>query len=773
MFNNDEEQIFVETDLSQEKNLGEKILQNLNPVQIDAVNNLKGPLLILAGAGSGKTRVLTHRIANLLWHGVSPYKILAITFTNKAASEMKIRAEKLIGSKARNVWISTFHSFCARILREEIAVTDIYKKNFVIYDSSDSQAVIRECIKQLGLDPEKFSNVASKISHAKDRLMDAEHYREHVLQRESVSDFDNHVVNIYRLYEKKLIENNALDFDDLIFITVKILAEHEDIREKYQDKFEYILVDEYQDTNQAQYALTKYLAAKHENICVVGDADQSIYGWRGADFRNILNFNNDYPNATIIKLEQNYRSTKYILAAANGLIDKNLNRPEKNLWTDNMQGEKVKFIHCLSDKSEAAFVSKEIRRLVERENYLYKEIAILYRTNAQSRVLEEKFIQAEIPYKIVGGLKFYDRKEIKDILAYLRLILNPYDNISFMRIINVPRRGLGPINMNRLVNFSEENEIPIFDIITNEESLYRVGGLTPKSKDTLRSFAMLIKSLAERANTLQLDVFINAVLNESGYLAALKEGEEGQKPENISRVENLGAFVNSAAEFASLNPDASLEDFLSSVALISDADTVEEEESRVSMMTIHTAKGLEFPVVFITGLEEGLFPHSNSLMDAEKLEEERRACYVAITRAEKLLYLTAACERKNFGRTYDAAMSRFVKEIPLDCLKSISERHSGGALYGKSAAAMRAHNLYLKERGLSLPATNVESVKLPEPKKDDRPAIDWNVGDQVKHKKWGFGTVMAVDEEKVTIYFSDPEIGEKTLRSKVAPIEKL
>lgn len=773
---NDEEQYFEPLDLSQVAQPVEEILKGLNPQQVEAVNCLQGPLLIMAGAGSGKTKVLTCRIANLLAHGVSPYKILAITFTNKAAQEMKNRAEKMIGEQAKNVWLSTFHSFCARILRIEIEQTNVYRKNFVIYDTGDSQAVIKECVKQLNLDTDRFSNVLNKISDAKNKLMDAAHYREYIFQREHVSDFDKNVAVIYQLYEKKLIENNALDFDDLIFVTVKLFRDNEEVRQKYQEKFQYILIDEYQDTNMAQYILTKYLAAVHENICVVGDSDQSIYGWRGADYRNILNFEHDYPNATVITLEQNYRSTKIILAAANKLIQNNSERYEKNLWTDNEQGEKIKFIHCLSDRSEAAFVAKEIRRLVTKENYLYKDIAILYRTNAQSRVLEEKFMQSEIPYVIFGGLKFYDRKEIKDILAYLRLVLNPRDNVSFMRVVNVPRRGLGPINMNRLVDFAEQEGVSIFDIVVDEEKLEEVPQLSPKSKNSLRDFVALIVKFSQSQEKMKLHELINALLEESGYLAALKEGEEGSKPENISRVENLSAFVNSAVEFSSLNPDANLDDFLSNVALITDLDTMgEDEESKVSMMTIHSAKGLEFPIVFVTGMEEGLFPHSNSLMERENLEEERRACYVAMTRAEKLLYMTAACERKTFGKTYDSSVSRFMKEIPMDCLNSVSERHAGGgALYGKSAAAQRAHNLYLKERGLSLPSAEDKNKNvLPAPKKVERPAINWQVGDMVQHKKWGLGTVINVDENNVTIHFSNPEIGEKTLKSKVAPIEKV
>ena len=744
--------------------------KDLNPMQAEAVRSLEGPLLVMAGAGSGKTRVLTYRTANLLANDVPPYKILAITFTNKAAAEMKSRAEKLIGLTAAKVWISTFHSFCARLLRNDINVMESYNSNYIIYDTGDSAAVIRECLKELKLDEERFANVSSKISEAKNNLLTAAQYREKVLSNaDGFSNFERNLIKIYELYEKKLIENNALDFDDLIFVTIRLLRENPDVLEKYQERFKYILIDEYQDTNVAQYVLTKMLAAKYKNICVVGDGDQSIYGWRGADMRNILNFEKDYPEAKVVLLEQNYRSTQKILDAANGVIHHNSERIEKNLWTENEVGEKVHFVQCMSDKTEAAYVAREVRRLVTSENFMYKEIAILYRTNAQSRALEEKFMQAEIPYIIVGGQKFYERKEIKDILAYLRLIVNPQDNMSFLRIINVPRRGFGPINIARLTEFSAQNDITIFDAVSVEETLHRVPQLSPRIRQHLRDFCQMIFRFGETKNDMPLSDFINKVLDETGYMAMLKEGDDADKPESISRVENLGAFINAAAEFATSNENATLEEFLNHVALLTDLDEVKSDESRVSLMTIHSAKGLEFPVVFITGMEEGLLPHANSVSDHEKVEEERRICYVAMTRAEKKLYITAAEERKNFGRTYDAKISQFVKEIPRDSISGVSEKNAG---------ADTAHHLASSSHKSAAVKTTFVPAATPAPKNyapktPEHPKIVWNIGEKVKHKKWGTGTVTKFDGNYLTIDFEDTAIGRKILKAVAAPVEKV
>ena len=758
----------------------EKILAGLNPPQVEAVNYLEGPLLVMAGAGSGKTKVLTCRIANLLAHGVKPWNILAITFTNKAANEMKSRAEKMIGAPARSVWLSTFHSLCARLLRREIDITGILKRNFTIYDAADSQVILNECIKKLGLDPERFNGVSARISAAKNNLQNAAQFREYILRKENTGDYDIGVANIYETYEKKLIENNALDFDDLIFYMVKIFREHPEILDKYQEQFRYILIDEYQDTNAAQYELTKLLAAKYKNICVVGDADQSIYGWRGANMQNILDFEQDYPEAKTILLEQNYRSTKQILNAANAVIEHNRNRKEKVLWTENETGNKINFIHCLSDRSEAAFIAREIRRLITYENAHYNDIAILYRTNAQSRAFEEKFMTADIPYLIVGGTKFYERKEVKDIVAYLRLIVNPRDDISFLRVVNVPRRGIGPINLERLTDFAAQRDLAIFDVVVAGNMLDQVPQLSPKCKQKLREFAMMIMYFSTGT---PVAAVVEAVLKESGYLASLTEGEDAEKPENISRAENLSSFVNGAKEFADTNPDASLEDFLSHIALVADVDSLDETKSLVSLMTIHAAKGLEFPIVFLAGAEEGLLPHSNSTSTYSELEEERRACYVAMTRAEKSLYITAAGERKAFGRAYESQISRFVGEIPSECMASFSERNPSSSNFRQSmdanraAAAAAAHTQTASAAPAepkAPPAPPKREPKIPLPSaKPVKAPVDWQTGDKLSHRKWGVGTVMEVSGDNLTVSFANPEYGTKNIKASVAPVEKV
>mgnify|MGYP002626446614 CR=1 FL=1 len=699
-------------------------------------------------------------------HGVQPYNILAITFTNKAANEMKSRAEKMIGESAKKVWLSTFHSFCAKLLRFEIEVTGTYKKNYLIYDTTDSQKILNDCVAKLNLDAERFKHAAAAISSLKNKLIDAAKYREMIFNKVDSNDFERNLVNVYELYEKKMIEINALDFDDLIFVMVKIFRDHPEILEKYQERFKYILIDEYQDTNMAQYILTKYLVAKYKNICVVGDADQSIYGWRGADMQNILNFEEDYPKAKVILLEQNYRSTKTIIQAANGVIENNVNRKEKVLWTDNETGSKINFIHCLSDRAEAAFIAREIRRLVTYENVQYKEIAILYRTNAQSRAFEEKFMQTDIPYIIVGGIKFYERKEIKDILAYLRLIENPHDDISFLRVVNVPRRGIGPINLERLTAFAAERDLSIFDVVISNNLLEQVPQLSPKCKQKLREFALMLVYFSNAKDGLTISALVQAVLKESGYLAALAETEDSDKPENVARVENLSSFVNGTKEFDETTENPTLEDFLNHVALVADIDSLDEENSRVSLMTIHSAKGLEFPIVFVAGLEEGLLPHSNSMIYSNELEEERRACYVAMTRAEKKLYLTAAAERRTFGRSYESHISRFVAEVPQEIMSSFSERNPGSSNFLQSIAAIK------NSANKNFAASSRESKlsKLTAPKTTN--VIEWKVGDKVKHQKWGVGTVMAIDGNTLTINFANPEIGEKKLKAAVAPISK-
>lgn len=731
---------------------------DLNPEQRKAVECLDGALLIMAGAGSGKTRVLTYRIANMIAQGISPWNILAITFTNKAANEMKTRAEKLIGSPARDIILSTFHSFCARLLRREIEVTGRFTRNFTICDAGDSKNLIKQCVNELNLSDTKFDNAHIKISDLKGELIDPAQFKQKLIY--SGNSYEANLLQIYELYQKKLQENNALDFDDLIFMTVKIFRKFPEVLNKYQERFKYISIDEYQDTNVAQYVLTNLLAAKYKNLCVVGDADQSIYGWRGADMRNILNFKHDYPNARVILLEQNYRSTKTILRAANAVIQNNVDRVPKNLWTKNAVGEKIKFVHCESDLLEAFTVAKEIRRLVDYEHFSYNEIALLYRTNSQSRLFEERFMREEIPYIIIGGLKFYDRKEIKDILAYLHVIANPRDDLHLMRIINVPRRGLGSTNLNRLAEFAAAQGLSIMEVVSNAELLYQVQGLNQRFRAGIREFAAMMMSFAESARSLPIDKLIVTVLNESGYMRMLRESSEDGKLENVSREENLGAFVDAAKEFVELNLDGMLEDFLNHVALITDLDTLAEEDSRVKLMTVHAAKGLEFPVVFIVGMEDGLFPHANALYDEATLEEERRACYVAITRAQKKLYITAAMERMFFGKKRDQDVSRFVQEIPYTYLEGFGTRP---ATVPKKTYQPSSYK----------PPTAHRAAQMSTSVKQSAPSVTFNVGDMINHKKWGLGTVMAIDGGKITIAFANPEYGTKILAVQVAPINKV
>lgn len=735
-----------------------EIFKDLNPEQRKAVDCIDGPLLIMAGAGSGKTRVLTCRIANLIAQGIPPYNILAITFTNKAANEMKARAEKLIGSPAKNIILSTFHSFCARLLRREISITNKFNSNFAIYNSSDSKSLIKQCVSELNLDSDFFANVNLKISDFKNNLIDPEHCREVISSRDAL--YKANVQNIYKLYQKKLQENNALDFDDLIFETVKIFKTYPEVLEKYRERFQYISIDEYQDTNVAQYVLTNLLAEKYKNLCVVGDADQSIYGWRGADMSNILNFEKDYPSARVILLEQNYRSTKTILNAANSVIKNNFDRKPKNLWTKNEGGEKIKFIRCEDDGAEAAIVAGEIRRLVNYEGFRYNDIALLYRTNAQSRMFEEKFMHAGIPYIIIGGLKFYDRKEIKDIVAYLHVIANPRDNIHLMRIINTPRRGLGATSIQRLTEFADGLGLSVLEVVADKNLLGQVEGLTSKFRASIKNFAAMIMSFTESAKNSPVDKLIKSILVESGYLQMLRADRENGKEENISREENLGEFVDSAKEFTELNPDGTLQDFLNHVALITDLDNIDEKEARVKLMTVHAAKGLEFPVVFIVGMEEKLFPHANSLEDDAELEEERRACYVALTRAEKKLYITSAAERTSFGKRKEQEISRFVLEIPRDCIEG-------------NLPAPAKKKVSSTPKSTYRPPTAYRSVQSKPAEKKSEPSVTWRLGDRLNHKKWGLGTIMEVKGSIITVSFANPEIGIKKLMATIAPINKI
>ncbi len=754
------------------------IFHGLNPAQKTAVEHIDGPLLIMAGAGSGKTKVLTCRIANLLAHGVSPYSILAITFTNKAAAEMRERVDHMIGQGARNVWLSTFHSFCARFLRREIEATGLYKSNFVIYDTSDTQNLIKACLKEMNLDDKQYSpnSVLSAISNAKNALIGPKAY-----EMTAERFYEQKIAEIYRLYTKKLRENNALDFDDLLMISVVLLEEHEEIRARYQNRFRYILVDEYQDTNGAQYKLTKLLAEGHRNLCVVGDADQSIYGWRGADIRNILDFEKDYPEAKVIKLEQNYRSTRIILSAANEVIGCNRNRRKKELWTENPMGDGITRYEAMDERDEARFIANTIAEQKASGHASYGDMAILYRTNVQSRVLEEGLMQAGIPYTMVGGLKFYDRKEIKDILAYLRVIYNPLDSVSLLRIINVPKRGLGATSINKLTEYAAENGLTFFDIISNSEILESVPGLSARAKNSLEKFSVLIFELLGLQAKLSLEEFVDHVMKDSGYLAEL-EGEK-QKPEVQSRLDNLKEFIGVVKEFQSSEESTTLEDFLSQVSLVSDIDHADLEEDRVTLMTFHSAKGLEFPIVFMAGMEEGIFPHVRTLMEEKEIEEERRTCYVGITRAQKKLYMTYARMRTIFGRMNMNPISRFMEEIPEKCFDDTGTRE-GVRFKGTPKSAFEVMQEMQNRRNAPQAKTAPQRRNFSEAKATGaggsgviRPdvSIQWSVGDKAQHGKFGIGTVISVkgSGEETELKIAFPGQGIKGFTQKYAPIAKV
>ena len=730
------------------------IFDTLNDRQCEAVKHTEGPLLITAGAGSGKTKVLTCRIAHLLELGVAPYRILAITFTNKAAKEMKERVTNLVGAQADSIWLSTFHSFCAKLLRFEVDGFHGYTRNFTIYDSSDQLVLVKDCLKKLNLDDKQFMprSVLGTISSAKNVLMDAKAFAA------KASDFyEQKVADVYALYQEKLRENNAVDFDDLLFLAVRLLQEKEDVREKYQSRFQYILVDEYQDTNHAQYALTKILAARWRNICVVGDADQSIYAWRGADIRNIIDFTRDYPDAASIKLEQNYRSTKTILHAANAVIDNNESRPKKTLWTENPAGNKIIHYQAQTEHDEADYIAGVIYNRHEISHEPYGDMAILFRTNAQSRVLEEKLMRYAIPYTMVGGTKFYDRKEIKDVLAYLRLLYNPEDSLSLTRIINVPKRNIGATTMEHVAAYAEEQGISLFEALSSTDEI----PVTKRARTSLENFAAMIFDLLNDIEGKDVLSLIETVIKQTGY-GDMLDKEAEHDPQGESRKENVGEFLSVAKDYMDSNPDGNLQDFLENVALVSDVDDFESSESKVTLMTLHAAKGLEFPVVFLTGLDEGLFPHSRTLLDPAQVEEERRLAYVGITRAERQLYVTNAITRTMYGRISAYMPSRFLAEIPPQLMedyhrKSVMPQSRTTAVPGKQRVS-----ILTKPVASSLPKKHA--------------VIDtFAKGDKVRHKIWGIGTVLDVIGEgtNMQMKIQFPTKGVRQVVVKYAPLEKI
>jgi DNA helicase-2/ATP-dependent DNA helicase PcrA len=754
--------------------------------------------LIMAGAGSGKTRVLTHRIAYLIaTQKAAPWSILAITFTNKAAREMRDRVGKLVGPSGNDIWVSTFHSMCVRILRKDINRIG-FTSNFTILDSGDQLSVIRACLKELNIDTKKFEpkSFQAAIGNAKNELITPQAYES------SIGDyFEGLVAKVYARYQKKLKSNNSLDFDDLIMTTIQLFKDEPEVLHFYQNKFHYIHVDEYQDTNRAQYMLCQMIADKHKRICVVGDSDQSIYRWRGADITNILNFEKDYPNATVIFLEQNYRSTSNILQAANKVISNNTGRKPKNLWTDKEGGSKIKLYQADSEHAEGYFVTNEINSNRSRGKN-FADHAILYRTNAQSRVIEEILIKSDIPYTIVGGVKFYDRKEIKDILAYLRLISNPDDDISLSRIVNVPKRGIGDTTMDKLADMAGRRGISLYAMLEMVDALE----ISPKTKHALADFREMIENLNRMVEYLSVTELTEKMLELTEFRM---EMQRENTLESKARLENIDEFLSVTMDFETRNEDKTLVAFLTDLALIADIDTMDKEKDdsdAVVLMTMHSAKGLEFPVVFIVGMEEGIFPHSRAFTDEEELEEERRLAYVGITRAEEELFLSCARMRTLFGRTAANAPSRFLTEIPQEVLENLSvgggdDRYSratrqgwapsGGSRFGAGTGAAGSRSgggstawgqpsSFGKPSAGAPQGTSASSsagkvtFTTKQPIGDNK-VLDYKTGDKVSHGKWGIGTVISIkgsaDDTELQIAFPAP-VGLKRLLAKFAPITK-
>ncbi|HFC9363718.1 TPA: DNA helicase PcrA [Enterococcus faecium] len=738
-----------------------ELLNGMNPRQKEAVLHTDGPLLLMAGAGSGKTRVLTHRIAYLIEEKeVNPWNILAITFTNKAAKEMKERVNAILASGGEDVWVSTFHSMCVRILRRDVDFIG-YNRNFTIIDSSEQLTLMKRILKELNIDPKKYDprSILGTISQAKNSLHTPQDFA-----KMQGSYYEEIAAKCYAAYQKELQYNQCMDFDDLIMNTIRLFEEHPDSLTYYQNKFHYIHVDEYQDTNHAQYTLVNLLAGRFRNLCVVGDADQSIYGWRGADMQNILDFEKDYPDAAVILLEQNYRSTKNILSAANQVIENNSNRKPKNLWTENKEGNKITYYRADNERDETRFIVDRMQEEIRSNHRNYGDFAILYRTNAQSRVMEETLLKANIPYKMVGGHKFYDRKEIKDILAYLNVLANPQDSISFERIVNSPKRGIGPGSIEKLRSFASLHEWPLLEAAQNVD-LANIGG---KAGQQLGAFGEMIQEVTQMIPYLTVTELTKEVLDRSGYLEDLKIQNT---LEAQARIENLEEFLTVTQEFDKQfeqqneedadAPEEKLTVFLNDLALVSDIDNLEEDASQVTLMTLHAAKGLEFPVVFLIGLEEGVFPLSRALMEESELEEERRLAYVGITRAEEALYLTNAFSRTLYGRTQYNRPSRFVEEIDQELLEIEGMRPTP-----------KKTPVFAKKTAYSY--KQPETAVVPSKSATGGENNSWKPGDKVKHKKWGLGTVVRVSgtSKDLELDVAFPSQGVKRLLAAFAPIEK-
>lgn len=742
------------------------LLASLNEQQAEAVRQIAGPILILAGAGSGKTKALTTKIAYLLEKGVKPWNILAITFTNKAAKEMRQRVDALVGPSAKDVWLYTFHGFCNQLLRREISHLPGYTTSFSIYDPTDCRNVLKEALKKLNLD-EKFyplPALLSTISNAKNAQVDAGEFA-----RQADDFHARKVAEIYKEYQDHLHQSNALDFDDLLLLAVKLLQQFPEVREKYQNKFHYVLIDEYQDTNHVQYLLAKLLSAPENNLCAVGDIDQSIYGWRGADISNILDFEKDYPKAKIYKLEQNYRSTQVILDAANEVIKHNAARRPKNLWTENGSGQPIAYFQARDDREEAEFVVGQIRRL-QREGTRLGDMAILYRTNAQSRMFEENLINNGVPYVMVGSLKFYDRKEVKDLLSYLRFLSNHRDIQGMERIINEPKRGIGAATVAKIRSLLEESGMPLHEVLQTVQAKEVLG----RSFSKIQAFSDMIGELDAVKDTLPVKELMERVLEKSGYLEALRlDGSDQAR----SRIDNLNEFLRIADEFAK-DPgeenNQTLEDFLNHVALVADIDDAKLIKDSVTLMTLHSAKGLEFPVVFIGGMEDGLFPSQRSLEDEDKLEEERRLCYVGITRAKKRLYLTSCRSRMVYGRVVMYPPSRFLEEIPRHLMENVSLRRAAMGGHRGQQNQHASLRTIARHRGGSI-------LDTPSPKHEgfipEGAAVpEFHAGEKCRHKKFGVGTIIEAKpdgSEGQLVMVAFPGCGIKQLATKYKILQKI
>lgn len=756
----------------------EEQLKELNDKQYEAVMNTEGPCLVIAGAGSGKTKVLTYKIAYLIKEkNIKPWNILAITFTNKAANEMKQRAEALIGDNVRDMWIGTFHSICVRMLRRYINTIG-YDSSFVIFDTTDQRSLIKECLKELNIDDKLFTDraVLAEISNAKNEMLEPDTYK-----LRANGDYRKEKISvIYEMYQKKLKSNNALDFDDIINLSIKVLTETPEALEYYSEKFKYVLVDEYQDTNKAQFMLVSILASRNGNITVVGDNDQSIYSFRGADITNILNFEKDFPGAQIIKLEQNYRCTGNILNTANEVIRNNVAKYKKTLWTKNDKGEIPKFYQARDEYDEATYIVNEINHLKREEYYKYSDFAVLYRMNTQSRAIEDILRRENIPYKIVGGLKFYERKEIKDAICYLRLIHNPSDNLSLKRIINEPKRGIGKTSLDNVEQIAEQNQISMYEVIKKAEQF----GLNRVFINS-REFINTMEELMQEKESLSISELIKEMLNKTGYTKALEQ-ENTIEAEN--RIENLEELLTVAIEFEEQYAENTLAEFLENITLSSDVDNMEETDDSVTLMTLHSAKGLEFEVVFLVGMEEGIFPSYRSIGEEKELEEERRLCYVGITRAKRYLNITCAKQRTMFGSTSYNAISRFVKEIPKELLDGDIEEKSKN-IYEDSQSEWTYGNSQVNTYKSSITTNSIKTSKQPafafrtaesflknisaKPQDTSIDLAQYKAGCRVYHKKFGEGTINSVEQEgddlKVDISFD--KVGNKRLMAKFAGLE--